>query len=141
MTGPILADAGPIVALVNHRDTHHDWAEARFDEVRPPLLTCEAVLTEACFLVRAIHGGRRSVLELISQKTLVIDFRLGDEIAAVAALMDRYANVPMSLADACLVRMAELLPSGRILTLDGDFRVYRKNGREPLDAILPDAGS
>ena len=65
-------------------------------------------------------------------------FDLDAEIQAVAALMDRYANVPMSLADACLVRMAELHANSRILTLDGDFRIYRKNGREPLDAVLPE---
>lgn len=137
MIGPTIVDVGPIVALVLHRDLHHDWAEALFDQIRPPLLTCEAVVTEACFLVRSAHGGRRAVLDLVAKGTIVIDFRLGDEVSAVAALMDRYANVPMSLADACLVRMAELHDGARVLTLDGDFRVYRMHGRVPVPATLP----
>jgi len=138
MIGPTIVDAGPIVALIDIREPHHDWAEVRFDEADPPLLTCEAVLSEACFLLRRVAGGRKAALDLVVRGTVAIDFGLGDEIAAVAALMDRYANVPMSLADACLVRMAELRPTARVLTLDGDFRIYRKNGREPVPAVLPE---
>jgi predicted nucleic acid-binding protein len=140
MIGPTIVDAGPIVALIDHRDFHHDWAEARFDELAPPLLTCESVLTEACFLLQKIHDGQRGVLDLVIQKALAVSFRLGDETIAVSALMDRYANVPMSLADACLVRMAEIHPNSRILTLDSDFRIYRKDGRTPIDAICPEVG-
>lgn len=147
MIGPTIVDVGPIVALVLHRDLHHDWAEALFDQIRPPLLTCEAVVTEACFLVRSAHGGRRAVLDLVAKGTIVIDFRLGDEVSAVAALMDRYANVPMSLADACLdahggaarrgarpdagrrlPRLSDARPGARAGDLAGGLRPRRREG-------------
>jgi uncharacterized protein len=94
------------------------------------------VLTEACFLI-ARNGQQPSrVLELVRPAAMQIGFGLNDEIGAVRALMERYANVPMSLADACLVRLAELtgLP---ICTLDSDFEVYRMHGRHNLDLIMP----
>lgn len=135
---PTIADTGPIVALVDHGDAHHRWAQVRFNEATPPLLVCEAVLTEACYLAGKVHNGCQAVLNLVAQGVLAIQFHLGDELAPVVALIDRYANVPMSLADACLVRMAELHEGSPILTLDRDFLIYRKNGREPLDAVLPE---
>ena len=134
---PTLLDAGPLVAFLDHRDAHHAWAKARFGEVRGPFLTCEAVISETCFLLRKFPRAIRAALDQLISGKVVINFDLNSEAQAVAALMDRYANVPMSLADACLVRTAELHDGSPILTLDGDFRIYRKNGREPLDAVLP----
>jgi len=89
-----------------------------------PLLTCEAVVSETCFLVRHARGGPSAVLELLSRGALRIAFQLEDNVSAVR-LMARYARVPMSLADACLVHMADELNTGRILTLDDDFAIYR----------------
>lgn len=80
-------------------------------------------------------------MDWLADGRLFASFALSDHVAEVASLMARYANVPMSLADACLVRMAEIYPNSRILTLDSDFRIYRKNGREPLGAVLPEVGS
>ncbi len=136
MNLPTILDAGP---LVDRRDRYHAWATARFEECGRALLCCEAVVVEACFLLRRVHGGARSALELVERGAVSVPFHLEDEAAAVAALMDRSSNVPMSLADACLVRMAKVTPGGRILTLDSDFRIYRMDGRTPLPAILPDA--
>ena len=137
MIAPTLLDTGPLVAFLDRRDPHHAWSIARFREIRPPLFTCEPVIVEACFLLRKTPAISLAVLGLVASGDLVPDFRLCEEIAAVAALMDRYADVPMSLADACLVRMAELHHGGRVLTLDGDFRVYRMHGRAEVPAILP----
>lgn len=64
---------------------------------------------------------------------VIIDFRLGAEVNRIRELMKRYRNVPMSLADACLVRMNELIPGSTILTLDSDFQIYRKNQNDPID--------
>ena len=109
-----------------------------FGGLRVAALTCEPVLTEACFLLRrARPGADLRLLDIVSTGRLLVAFNLGAEAASVSALMSRYANVPMSLADACLVRMTEIHPTGRVLTLDGDFRVYRKNGREAIDAVAP----
>jgi len=102
-----------------------------------PLLTCEAVVSETCFLVRHARGGPSAVLELFNRGALRIAFQLEDNVSAVR-LMARYARVPMSLADACLVRMAEAHTDSRVLTLDRDFRLYRKHGRHAIPAIMPE---
>ena len=134
-----LVDTGPLVAYLDRRECHHDWAKTWFGGLREAALTCEPVITEACFLLRRSQPGTDLLLlDLVVQGRLVVDFDLGDEAEAVAALMSRYASVPMSLADACLVRMAEIHPNSRILTLDSDFRVYRKEERTPIEAIFPE---
>ena len=137
MTASVIVDTGPLVALLVARDQHHRWARTVLEDIEPPLLTCEAVVSEACFLVRNLEGGRDAVLDLLAGQIVVIDFELTPEIDRVRKLMQRYASVPMSLADACIVRMAEVHAASRILTLDGDFRIYRRNGRQPLALISP----
>jgi len=134
----VLVDTGPLVAFLNARDVHHRWVREMLDGIEPPLITCEAVISEACFLVRRLHGGPASVLELVARDIVRVDFRLANELADVRRLMAKYANVPMSLADACLVRMTELDARSTVLTLDEDFRVYRRNGRQIVPVILPD---
>jgi predicted nucleic acid-binding protein len=124
MRGGILLDTGPLVAYLWRRDRYHDWAVEMLAAVEPPLITCEPVLTETCFLVARGGLPATQALEPVERGRIEVDFRIGDELAALRALMQRYANVPMSLADACLVRLAELtgLP---ICTLDSDFAIYR----------------
>ena len=133
----VVVDTGPIVAFLNVRDAHHRWVREALEGVEPPMRTCEAVVSEACFLVRALRGGSAAVLELVDRGIVEVPFRLGDELDAVRKLMARYANVPMSFADACLVRMSELDARATILTLDEDFRVYRRNGRQPIPVVMP----
>lgn len=135
---PVAVDTGPIVALLNARDRHHAWAKAAFAQLEPPLLTCEAVLTEACHLLRNAHGGNTAALALLRSGVLEIHFDLSSEAGAIQKLMERYESVPMSLADASLVRMSELDGRLRILTLDNDFHIYRRNGRQPLKLVIPD---
>ena len=137
MTAPVIVDTGPLVALLVARDRQHAWSTTVLREIEPPLLTCEAVLSEACFLVRGLAGGHEAVLGLVARKIVTIGFELAPEIERVRRLMQRYASVPMSLADACIVRMAEMHAASRILTLDGDFRVYRRNARQALALISP----
>ena len=133
----VIVDTGPIVALLNARDTHHAWAREVLDRIEPPLTTCEAVLSEACFLVRSLKGGRDAVLDLVSRGIIEVPFHLGPEVDAVRKLMTRYASVPMSLADACLVRMTEMVGRATVLTLDSDFKIYRRNGRQTVPVIMP----
>jgi predicted nucleic acid-binding protein len=134
-----LLDTGPIVAYLYSRDTYHDWAVEAFSEVQPPVITCEAVLAEACFLIERNRWPATRVLEYALESELHIGLQLEREMAAIRVLMQRYANVPMSLADACLVRLAEMtdLP---ICTLDRDFAIYRANRRRPLTLITPPSG-
>ena len=133
----VVVDTGPIVALLNRRDRHHAWVREVLDTIEPPVFTCEAVISEACFLLGQLVGGQDAVLELLSNDVVKVDFRMLSEIDALRGLMRKFANVPMSLADACLVRMTELDAQSVIVTLDTDFRVYRRNRRQVIPAIMP----
>jgi predicted nucleic acid-binding protein len=132
-----IVDTGPLVAFLNTRDPRHQWALETFDSFRMPLATCEAVLTEAWFVVRQSKANPNSVLALLSRGIITLDFRLSVELEAVRKLMTKYATVPMALADACLVRMTELDGRATVLTLDSDFHVYRRNGRQVVPVIMP----
>lgn len=133
----VILDTGPIVALLNRRDQHHAWIRELLDTVKPPVFTCEAVVSEACFLLGRLTGGQDAVFELLSNDILKIDFSMPSEIATLRGLMRKFANVPMSLADACLVRMTELDAQSVIVTLDSDFKVYRRNRRQVVPTITP----
>lgn len=134
----MLLDTGPLVAFLNRRDRYHSWATARLAELPAPVLTCEPVLSEACFLLRHLRGGSQAAIELVSRGLLKVGFRLDGDPGPVAKLLARYASVPMSLADACLVRMVERNPGSSILTLDRDFRLYRTHGRQVIPLAMPE---
>jgi predicted nucleic acid-binding protein len=133
----VLLDTGPLVAFLSRRDRYHDWARQELAAVSPPLLTCESVVSEACFLLQGQPGGRAAVLELLRRGLVAIAFNLEREAVAVQRLLTRYQDVPMDLADACLVRLAELSAGGVLLTLDSDFCVYRMLGRQVIPVRMP----
>lgn len=138
MTRRVILDTGPLIAILNPQDRHHRWAQEQWAQVTPPFLTCEAVITEACFLAhRLARGGEEAVVSLIERGVLDVSFQLADEAATVARMMKKYRDVPMSLADACLVRMSERHAGSLILTLDGDFRIYRSSARQSVPAWTP----
>lgn len=137
MNRSVILDAGPLVASLNPRDAYHGWAKAQIARTEPPLLTCEAVLTEACFLIRQIPGASQAVIEMVQRRFLVVSFQLEEAADVVGQLIARYSRVPMSLADACLVCMAEQHARGIVLTLDSDFKLYRKHGRQVIPTIMP----
>lgn len=132
-----ILDTGPLVALIDNKEPTHHWVVSEFARITSPLLTCEPVLTEACHLLARIKGGRAAVLEFVRRGVLTVPLRLADEVLAVSKLMARYADQPMSLADACLVRLSERHPSAIVLTLDSDFRHYRRNGRQVIPLRMP----
>ncbi|MFP4229421.1 MAG: type II toxin-antitoxin system VapC family toxin [Salinivenus sp.] len=132
-----LLDAGPLVSILNSRETHHRWAVQHARELAAPFLTCEAVLSEANFLLQGVPGGQSRLLEMMASSRLTVPFHYADHARRVHALMRTYSDLPMSFADACLVRMAELHDDGRVFTTDGDFRVYRKHGDEALPVLIP----
>jgi uncharacterized protein len=136
MRSGVLLDTGPLVAYLYRRDGDHDWAAAQFDAAETAFISCEPVLTEACFLLARNQLSPTRVLALVERGVVRIGLAIDDELRFIRALMERYANVPMSLADACLVRLAELtgLP---ICTLDGDFTIYRAHQRRALTLISP----
>lgn len=126
-----------MIALLNPADPHHRWAKEAFASSRPPLLTCEPVLGEAWHLLRRVLSGQATLLELLGSGAITIQFSLTEELTAVRRLLTRYRDRPMSLADACLVRMSELWDDAAVVTLDSDFHVYRRHGRQAIPLIAP----
>jgi len=135
MAGSVLVDAGFLVALLSRRDGKHGWAVTQASRLPPPWRTCEAVLSEGFHLLGA--RGAPGLAGLLRRRALVLGFELGAEVGQILRLMEKYENVPMSLADACLVRMTEALPDPVLLTTDGDFRVYRRHGRQAVPTVIP----
>jgi predicted nucleic acid-binding protein len=132
-----LLDAGPLVAYLSDRDKWHAWAVNQFVSLRPPVLTCEAVLSEACFLTWRNEGEPADILQILQRGAFAIAFDLETETASVEVLMRRYSDAPMSLADACLVRLSELHRDCRVLTLDRHFARYRRHGRQVIPLLAP----
>ena len=128
---------GPIVALLDADDQQHAWVKAQFARLRPPLLTCEAVLTESSFLIARGGGNASAAVQLVERGVLSIAQLFDTEAASIARLMRRYENVPISLADACLVRLVELTSQSTLFTLDSDFEIYRQKGRRLIPLLTP----
>jgi predicted nucleic acid-binding protein len=135
----VLVDAGPIAALLDRRDTHHEWAKRQVAQLQHSMVTCEAVLSEAFFLLAPVRGGISTLADLIRHQLVRIDpdFSFCDHSREILADMERYKNVPMSFADACLVRMTEIERDSLVFTTDRDFLTYRRNRRETIPLISP----
>jgi predicted nucleic acid-binding protein len=131
----VIADSSALVALVRHDDQHHRWLNSHIDTLPVPWRTCEAALSETFHLIG--ERGVPKIKEMLRRGGLVLSFDLGSELELVLALMDKYADVPMSLADACLVRMSETLPDPLVLTTDSDFKIYRRHSRQVVPCLLP----
>ena len=130
-----IVDTGPLVAFLDRNERHHAWAAARIDELDAPLLVCEPVLAEAMYLVNG--RAQDALFGFLEKGALQIGLQIEEHLKALRALHRKYRDTPMSLADACVVRMAELYDRHLIFTLDSDFSVYRKHGRVPLSLIHP----
>ncbi len=137
MLDKVIVDTGILVAAIDRRDTHHDWVTEQLKHISPPLLTCEAVISETWFLLQRVKNGRETLLQLLTDRHVEIRFDLQLELAAILALLNRYQSVPASLADAALVRMSELYSHSYVFTLDSDFQIYRKNRDLPIPLITP----
>ena len=132
-----LLDTGPLVSFVAAGLEHHAWAVQQWKELQPPLLTCEPVLTEAAFLLKR-EGRETDVLfALLERRVIRIALSVEEHQGDLRALMRRYRNRPMSLADACLVRLSEIHGSAEVLTLDGDFPIYRRHGNKVIPVRMP----
>ncbi|MBT5927185.1 MAG: PIN domain-containing protein [Verrucomicrobia bacterium] len=132
----IIVDAGPLVALVNRRDRAHSWCVKQLGAFSDPLLTCDAVLSEAFFLLkRHTDGGELSLCEMIQRGLVKSCFKMSDASFRVPEILKKYVNLPASFADACLVAMAEMYEKPKVWTLDSDFRIYRKRDRRIIPTI------
>jgi len=131
----VVVDTGFLVALLSRRDGNHHWAGAHARHFPPPWRTCEAVLSEAFQLVEA--RGEPALAALLRRRAVYPAFDLDEDLERALKLMEKYADVPMSLADACLVRMTETLPDPMLLTTDADSRIYRRHSRQAVPCGLP----
>lgn len=133
----IVVDAGPLVAVLNAADEHHEWAREVFGRLPPPVLTCESVLSEAQFLLQDRGGDPLAVLDWVRRGVINLAFDAEDEIERLMSLQRSYRSQPMDFADACLVRMTELHLRSRVLTTDSHFRNFRRNGRQLIPMLAP----
>jgi predicted nucleic acid-binding protein len=136
MAASVIVDASFVVTLLSRRESNHGWAAEQALRHPPPWQTCDAVLSEAFHLLG--QHGALSLIELLRRGAVVCPFRLEGHTAEVLVLMQKYSSVPMSFADACLVRMSETISQPVVLTTDADFRIYRRHGRQVVPCEIPD---
>ncbi|MGP0072918.1 MAG: type II toxin-antitoxin system VapC family toxin [Bryobacteraceae bacterium] len=134
----VLLDTGPLVSFLADGLVHHAWAVEQWKQLRPPMLTCEPVLTEATFLLKREGRDTDVLFALLERGIIRVGLAVEDQQADLRALMRRYRNRPMSLADACLVRLSEIHGAAEVLTLDGDFRIYRRHGNKVIPVRMPE---
>ena len=131
-----ICDTGPVVAYLNRNDPYHAWAVALMKQVRPPLLTCEPVLTEVVYFLREDELDLDPLFQLLERDMLRLDFDMSTHWPRLRTLMARYER--MDLTDAAIVVMSELHARCQVLTVDRkDFSIYRRNDRQTIDFVAP----
>ena len=133
----ILLDTGPLVGYLSRSDQHHTWAVERWAALFDPVWTCEAVLSETAFVMQSGGADIEPMLDMVERRLIRVDFAFDDHRPDVIRLLRKYADQPMSLADACLVRMSELVDACQVFTTDTDFQVYRRKGRHIIPLLAP----
>jgi predicted nucleic acid-binding protein len=128
-----IADTGLLVALVRANDQYHEWAEDIGAQISWPVLTCEAVLAETAFHIQSSSR----VLEMLRDNVVRVAFDCESNSEHLHSLAVRYADRNPDLADLCLIRMSELFPRHVVITVDEDFRAYRRNKREAIPLLCP----
>jgi predicted nucleic acid-binding protein len=135
-SGGVLLDTGPLVALLSKDDANHEKARRMFAECAPPFRSCEAVVAEACFLMRKVHAaGPADVVALGARGVYSIAISAEQHWTSIEMLLKKYSDRPISFADACLIRCAEIHQEARILTFDADFGVYKWARNKRFDRL------
>ena len=134
---PVLLDTGVIVALLDRSERRHADCVEALDGTRAPLVTCEPVIAEACYLTRSLPAAPEAILQNVADGTFQIPMQLSRSAAAIQRIMRKYRDQDVDLADACLIHLASELRTGEILTLDSDFKVYRWGANRPFSPISP----
>jgi predicted nucleic acid-binding protein len=133
---PVLLDTGVIVALLDRSESQHEACAKIIKTIEAPLLTCEAVITESCYLLRKLPGASAAVIENVAAGIFQISFQLSTDTEGLKQRLRKYQQKEIDLADACLIRMADEFGTGDILTLDKDFEIYRW-GKNKVFRIMP----
>jgi predicted nucleic acid-binding protein len=135
MTRTVIADTGPLVALFAQGDEFHGWAKDCLGRIDSPLLTSEAVLSEVLFLLAPMRKSRAAFEDFCLEGGLRVALDSQVHLASLIALLRKYADLPMSMADATVVRMCELNHRSVVWTLDSHFRIYRHLGRKTIPLL------
>jgi predicted nucleic acid-binding protein len=128
-----IADTGLLVALGREKDQYHDWAKEMAGQIAWPALTCEAVLAETAFHLQSSE----QVLGMLKDNLVRVAFDCASHLEHLRDLATRYADRKPDLADLCLIRMSELYPRHTVITVEEDFRFYRRNKREAIPLLTP----
>ena len=136
---PAIVDTGPLVAFLSEGDSAHGWATTVFKQLEAPLVTCDVVIAEAHYLLSKTRSGADGLMALLETGGLRLTLLAELDPSLLRQLIIRYRNIPMDLADACIVRLSELHPDAAVVTIDQDFRVYRRNRRQSIPLICPSA--
>ena len=134
---PVIGDTGAIVALLDRSDQYHKWSVESFKTLRPPILTCEAVLAETWHLLGAAPPARTTLAKLYRKGIFRVELEFASQSQPIWDLLSKYHDIPMDLADACIVRLSELFPKHSVWTVDSDFKIYRRNKRNVLPLTAP----
>lgn len=132
----VLVDTGPIMALLDRRQPQHEQCRVALESSSATLVTCDAVVAEACYLLRKLPGAAADLLKDVEARRYWVKDQVAERAGQIRRLLMRHANVPMDFADACLVDMASIYQTGRILTLDADFAVYRWGKNRPFEMLV-----
>jgi uncharacterized protein len=134
---PVLLDTGVIVALLDSSERRHPICTSTVEALAAPLVTCEAVIAESCYLLRKMAGAAEAILENVANGTFQIPFQLSRDVSQIQRILRRYRDREVDLADACLVHLANELRVGEILTLDSDFAIYRWGANKRFQPLIP----
>jgi predicted nucleic acid-binding protein len=134
---PVLLDTGVIVALLDRSERNHPQCVEAVQGLSQPLVTCEAVIAESCYLLRSLKGAPEAVLENVEKGTFQIPFVISRSAPFIRRLLRKYRDQEIDFADACLIRLAEELDTDEILTLDSEFTIYRWRRDKPFKLLIP----
>ncbi|MGA9673159.1 MAG: PIN domain-containing protein [Terracidiphilus sp.] len=134
---PALIDSGAILALLDRSEWAHERSVRALEELRRPLVTCEAVITESCYLLRHKPLAIEAVLANVGSGFFGIPFQLASSSAQIQAILQKHRDTPADFADACLIHLADQLNTGDILTLDKEFARYRWRRTKSFRLLIP----
>lgn len=124
------------MALLDRSEQHHASCAMILQPLNRPLVTCEAVIAEACYLLRALPGAAEAILSNVTAGVFQIPFQLARSSAQIVRTLRKYRDREVDLADACLIHLAGELQTGDILTLDSDFRIYRWGSNKAFRILI-----
>ena len=133
---PVLLDTGVIVALLDRSEKFHKACAEMLETLSAPLVTCEAVLAESCYLLRNLPGASEAVIDNVAAGIFQVPLQLSAQAAAIKQILRKYRDRKIDLADACLIHLAQEFATGEILTLDRDFQIYRWGKNKPFQSLL-----